>query len=1512
MSSRNVEENVVKMRFDNQDFDQNIEESNNTVRSFKDTLLSLPQNIQIGLSSILSNINLSDILGIGATLAGITLVKKGIVGIGEAVQSVANSALRTVNNVFNQAINQINAGGKARAANIANAKFQIEGLKLDVDTFMEAADYAVSGTAYGLDSAAKVASQLGASGVTQLEELKTALRSVSGVAAMTNSSYDEIGNIYTTIASNGRLMTENIRSFSARGLNVMANLAKALGKTEADISEMVRKGQIDFKTFYTAMDEAFGEHAKDANKTFEGAMSNVRAALSRIGEGIWSPIMDNAINVFNELRLTINALKAELVDNSVYVEFGNAIKNIFDNAAKMIKLVRYALDETSAVEQFANMMKSAFKIVDDFFDAFAIDYGFVMNEIITNLSAIFFAINQVIIGIRFAINEAFGIRKLGGEFNSLLVWVSSLFRLLENVRASDISPVLSSWLKALKSVFEVVTDILGIKKKNLSEVFSGAVETIGYLFERLKLSDDQIDKITRTFRGLASILDVVKMLVVSVFNFIKPIFGFIPNIADALLTVTSTIGDFLYNLRNVIKESEVFDKIFDKIKEGALFLKGLFENIGTNFFDAFFGVESQDKTFLDKLVDFIKKIGETVSSAFGDIDFSNIDITPITEFIKNLANFGLDSGQVDEAGNSISWISVVLNKAKELLDKVGEFFNTHVLSLFSNEDGKFDSLNSFIDSLKDGISKFMSSVSDFLSQGNGLSDVTIIASIYLIYKILELVKEVALAFFEFATNMASIITGNFNTANAGFMDVMVSFLDKMQPAGFFSKIHTFLTDIKDINFTEIIHGYEEKDTWTSALMAVSEIFKAFGLAMLEIAAALFIIALIPEDRLQSGIDILTRMTTTIGLIAIAAIAITNLSAFKLANVNVKGLTLGAINNTMGTASPIGSISKIIKAFGLMFIEISAALFIITQLCDPTKTERAVDILEEMILILSSIVAALIFGLSKINVEATDVSAMGIAIAAIGATVVLMAAAIAIIASSIGPGDAAKVWTAFGVIALLLAEIGGIFALITGFAQSNPWSIVATGAAMLATMIGFMGVISVVTASLLTLSFIPEDKLTKAATVVGIMIAVIGVISLLVIAIGGAIGSAGPEAILGMTIAVAAILSLASAFLSLAPLVVSVAVVVASLALLVKTFKDFVQYLGEMDEDKASKIVENVVRILNGVADAIVISFVRLTADLLLALGRLLPAITKFVVTQLIPFENNLFNLLVPDFIKNILNSIALLSAAILNALPSFLNVLDEIFFGSDSILLYIYETLDQIWDDTVAWMLERIPVVVPDIFAIVLTLLRVINDALAENWVDLDVELQKLIDQTLLLLSDLFTGQKTWDDIDEMLGKLFDHISEVVADNQDEIREAFEAIGEVMGNGLMAGILNAIPDGKIKDWLTEQMDLNDVSGGLTSGRDWGVSDSLSGINSSGIELSSLTRVPTDLSKVNITGGVRNAFMPNWQNPSESSNKDNKVNVHSETTVNFEGSIGRVFNSFTTENRTRAKGGWATE
>ena len=46
--SQNVEENVVKMRFDNKDFDDNVEESDKKLSQFKETLTSLPENIELG------------------------------------------------------------------------------------------------------------------------------------------------------------------------------------------------------------------------------------------------------------------------------------------------------------------------------------------------------------------------------------------------------------------------------------------------------------------------------------------------------------------------------------------------------------------------------------------------------------------------------------------------------------------------------------------------------------------------------------------------------------------------------------------------------------------------------------------------------------------------------------------------------------------------------------------------------------------------------------------------------------------------------------------------------------------------------------------------------------------------------------------------------------------------------------------------------------------------------------------------------------------------------------------------------------------------------------------------------------------------------------------------------------------------------------------------------------------------------------------------------------------------
>lgn len=197
-------------------------------------------------------------------------------------------------------------GGKRRSQNISNAKFQLEGLGVAWDDISADINYGVKDTAYGLDEAAKAAAQMVASmdlsnGYTKQmsEEMKINLRAISGVAAMTNSSYTEIADVFTTVSSNGKLMTMQLRQLAARGLNASAVLAKALHTTEEEVNSMVSKGQISFRQFADAMDDAFGEHAKEANKTFQGAMSNIKAALGRIGAKFADPVYEALRRIFN-------------------------------------------------------------------------------------------------------------------------------------------------------------------------------------------------------------------------------------------------------------------------------------------------------------------------------------------------------------------------------------------------------------------------------------------------------------------------------------------------------------------------------------------------------------------------------------------------------------------------------------------------------------------------------------------------------------------------------------------------------------------------------------------------------------------------------------------------------------------------------------------------------------------------------------------------------------------------------------------------------------------------------------------------------------------------------------------------------------------------------------------------------------------------------------------------------------------------------------------------------------
>ena len=341
---------VVEMRFDNAQFEENVKTTLSTLDRLKEKL-GLIKSTDIDVKANSSGLN-----GMATALDSINdrFSTMGIVGM-TVLQNITNAALNAGKQMAGLVINPIKEGGKRRALNIETAKFQLGGLGVAWEDILPDIDYAVQDTAYGLDSAARAAAQLTASGIKLGDEMKSALRGISGAAAMTNTDYDEMARVFTTVAGNGRVMASELNRIGQRGLNAAAALAKYYGTTEEEIREMVSGGEVDALNFFKAMDQQFGEHAKKANETYTGALANVKSALGRIGAAFYTPYLEHARDVFNALRPAINGVNEALEPFKVAAEAG--MKSFKEFAVSVLSNADFARVYKAQIAGAANAME---------------------------------------------------------------------------------------------------------------------------------------------------------------------------------------------------------------------------------------------------------------------------------------------------------------------------------------------------------------------------------------------------------------------------------------------------------------------------------------------------------------------------------------------------------------------------------------------------------------------------------------------------------------------------------------------------------------------------------------------------------------------------------------------------------------------------------------------------------------------------------------------------------------------------------------------------------------------------------------------------------------------------------------------------------------------------------------------------------------------------------------------------------------------------------------------------
>ena len=552
--SKVVDERVVQMQFDNSNFEKNVAKTLRTIDKLKWSITDhdiSKKNVFNDLNKAANNVDMSG-LSKGIETVQTKFSALQVMGV-TALANLTNSAVNAGKKIASALTDSLINGGRERSQKIKDAKFQIEGLLGEEEyakqwaRIDESINYAVADTAYGYDSAARAASQFLASSVKVGDEMDRSLRAISGVAAMTNSTYDDISNIFTRIAGQGRVMAIDLNSLASRGLNAAAILGKSMGKTESEVRDMVSDGKISFQQFADAMDNAFGEHAKKGNETFSGALANMKAAMSRIGAKLWDPLIDNERDVFNQMRLLINDLNNNYLNGAID-SFNSKMNNIFGNIIKFFELggvKNIVLSIGDAFNYLSSVLKPIGDAFKEVFPPIAVETLVEYSKKLKELTSNFKLSEKTANNIKNTFKGLFSILDIGvSAVGAIVKGLGSLLGALTGISGGvvGVTGAFGNWVTGIRNT---------VKESN---IFSNVVEGIVNI----------IENVTNKIKEFTSNLDIFGGMI----NGLKAIFGFIAQLGKELGTFFGEIfssGDLekAFNLINTTLSGGILFSIME-------------------------------------------------------------------------------------------------------------------------------------------------------------------------------------------------------------------------------------------------------------------------------------------------------------------------------------------------------------------------------------------------------------------------------------------------------------------------------------------------------------------------------------------------------------------------------------------------------------------------------------------------------------------------------------------------------------------------------------------------------------------------------------------------------------------------------------------------------------------------------------------------------------------------------------------------------------------------------------
>lgn len=615
--STTVDSRVVEMRFDNKQFESNVQTSMSTLDKLKQKLnLSGASKGLEGLNSAAKRVDMS---GLGSGVEAVTAKFS-------ALQVMSVTALA---NITNSAVN----AGK----NIVSA-LTIDPIK---DGFTEYE--------------------------TQMNAVQTILANTQkeGTTVKTvNAALDELNHYADKTIYNFTEMTRNIGTFTAAGVKLdtsvsaiqgIANLAAVSGSSSQQastamyqLSQAIASGTVKLMDWNSVVNAGMGgqvfqdalvrtsEHLKTGAKDAISAKGSFRESLQT--GWLTTEVLTQTLDQFATAADTQEEYEAAV---KKFVDQGYSKKQ----AKEMADMARTAGQAATKVKTFSQLIDTVKEalgsgwtetwrtIVGDFEDAKTLwtDVSDALSGMI-NKSAD--ARNKVVKGWA----------RLGGR-TALIESFKNVFTALGKV----ITPI----GKAFREIFPRTT------AKQLYEI----TKSVRDFTKGLIVSDSTAKKIHSTFKGVFSVLDVGLDIVKTLGKGLFSLVGNFKGLGSGILTVTGHIGDFLSKLSSSIKDVNLFNKSFTsgfdtKVFDGLIgFFEGLW-NVITKV------GSSVVKTF--------GSIGQAISDAFGKGDiFEVLNSGLIAGILLTIKKF---TGTIDDAFDGFGG---VLENVTGILDDVRGCFEAY-------------------------------------------------------------------------------------------------------------------------------------------------------------------------------------------------------------------------------------------------------------------------------------------------------------------------------------------------------------------------------------------------------------------------------------------------------------------------------------------------------------------------------------------------------------------------------------------------------------------------------------------------------------------------------------------------------------------------------------------------------------------------------------------------------------------------------------------------------------------